>query len=585
MTTSLFVAAFLWLCSGVQGFDTGPHNDITRNVLELYGYSTPAQQLAALTNWFTDVYAFSFSLAVDIRVIPKHLPELEQSHDNNLYSIIYGANYIAQHTVNTRAAIQQVAATNDVVGYLALLGTSVHTVQDFYAHSNWASLRLRESCGCYGIKETVFDGLVESDGDIAKLLETRPWVGGYSTYMWEDQYFPNYNVHSGIVEHGGYCSGINHDSPVRPYFEESISYALSSTLEWVYNVEKWASAVNPDIVANAKQWQPASDADRSALDKNFREAFEVSYSTTAWVFGEDDGHWKGAGSGDFTTFTRSVTSFSSDQTPFTTLYTRDDNPIFLPLVTPSPYAFLNNSVDPQGFVVANRTLIRSAIDGFTPFTRLPGNITDLTAVVVRTQEFDIGSEWVSLFDDPDPYASVSIDSFEVREAPASDTQRFTPYWTAMKYIPVSTETVDLTYTLIDAAAASSQGDIIALSAEENKSIKLRFNVSSKAVEGLDSGYNVNPGVYDSKARVLRHEYRGTSVSLYFDARPLKCPSNVEPNWATFCPNSAFTEVGVFKGCDGSRLAATTKSAAMSLHPTSTAAWLIIALAATLALLM
>ena len=51
--------------------------------------------------------------------------------------------------------------------------------------------------------------------------------------------------------------------------------------------------MNPNIVDAAKAWQPADDTQRTQLQDNQNHAFEVSYSTTAWIFGEDNGHWKG----------------------------------------------------------------------------------------------------------------------------------------------------------------------------------------------------------------------------------------------------------------------------------------------------
>ena len=94
----------------------------------------------------------------------QHILPLEEMHCNNLYNIVYGVNYASQHVVridmprltghewpqncrlmvsqlqlNTRNAIRDAAGRGDTLAFMALMGTSVHLYQDFYAHRFVAS--------------------------------------------------------------------------------------------------------------------------------------------------------------------------------------------------------------------------------------------------------------------------------------------------------------------------------------------------------------------------------------------------------------------------------------------------------------
>ncbi|KAJ3299388.1 hypothetical protein HK104_009089 [Borealophlyctis nickersoniae] len=545
----------LSLFSPSTAFDTGPHNDITRNVLELLSYSRDAQALAATTNWFTDVYAFSPSIGNKVSVLPNHIPDLEMMHCNNLYSITHGANYIAQHLLNTRAAVEEVVRRGDVVGFLAVMGTSVHTYQDFYAHSNWAELNPRWDCDCYHNGGTFFSKILASNvnGSVDRLIDQHPALAGWNTYEWRDRNYPNFNVFGGIVEHGEYCAGINKDSYVRPHYEETYAFAFAATMEWLYNIEKWAEAVDSNrAVLNAAKGWTATGKDHDGLYQNFNNAFEVSYSTTAWVFGQDDGHWKGEGTGSVRTFVASVTDFSKSNTTYTQYYLRSDNPIYKLITNPSPYTFLTDSLDPStGDVVGNDTLINLATRNFTPFDQLPAQFQNLTAVVVRTTQFSVSDAFTSLFSNPDPWALVSIGGLEIKEAPMKNKKSFTPYWTAIKFVPINTTTVDISYKLIDAEATKSMGSQIPITNNNGGTLNLQFDASNNTL-ATDSGVR---GVYNTSTNVLKVSNDSNSVSLYVDTRNLQCAgSRGNKPYIAICGNTAFGELGTYTGCDGSKLA-------------------------------
>ncbi|TPX62338.1 hypothetical protein PhCBS80983_g00543 [Powellomyces hirtus] len=559
---ALAVAAFF--PGSILGFDTGPHNDMVRNAFEIFGYSREAGMLASVTNWWTDMYAFSPNLPKS-SVTPAHISQLEQMHCNNLYSIVYGANYITQHVVNTRAAVQDAVRRKDTLAYLAILGTSVHTYQDFYAHSNWANLHLRQSCDCYDVKETFFSELVEANGSVTRMIELNPELTGWGTYEWLGREYPNFNTKGGIVEHGDYCNGVNKDSYVRPWFEETYSYAFASTLEWIYNVEKWAveiDATNATLNA-ARSWVPPDQASADGLQKNFDAAFEVSYSATQAMFGESDGHWKGQGSGSISTFAASVVTFSGTETPYTNLFLRPQDPVYQLIVSPSPYTYLNTSVGPTGDVVPNQAVISAALESFTPYSALPSKYTtDLTAVVVRTTRFTVSDAKTGRFSDPDPWAAITIGGFEIKEAPMRNQKDFRPYWTAIKFVSKSATSIPISYKLNDAATSSSFEQIIPITGTAAGTLEMTFTPDTKVV----AADGISSGVYSNYSTTfISRSLDGSSVELYVDARPLTCgTAGQNGTFITFCPNTAYGEMGVFGGCDGSRWAEVQADSAASM---------------------
>ncbi|KAJ3009049.1 hypothetical protein HKX48_008199 [Thoreauomyces humboldtii] len=595
-TSRVAAAASVLFClpSIVHAFDTGPHNDITRNVLENYGYSRDAQVLSAISNWFTDAYAFSPDLPhITGKVTPAHIADLEEQHCNNLYSIVYGANYISQHVVNTQAAVRDAIAKADTMRFLAVLGLSLHTYQDFYAHSNWATLHLRQDCTCYGVEQTFFSDLVANGGSVAAMLDKKPELVGWMTYEWLGREYPNFNTQGGTITHGDYCDGINSDSYIRPHFEETFSYALAASLEWVYNVEKWAAAADPTnaTLNAAKAWAAPNATASSQLYANLDHAFEVSYSATQAVFGEANGHWKGEGSGSIGTFAESSVSFATSDTPYTDQFLRATDPIYTHVTQPSLYTYLNTSTSQGGDVVENTPILMLAVAAFTPYDQLPNSVTDLVAVVVRTKKFTISDSQTGHFSDPDPWAQVTIGGFEIREAPMRNQKSFMPYWTAIKWVPRTAGPQTISYQLIDAGSTSKLEQNIPISGNAAGTLDVNFDITSKVV----SGGNLTTAVYSNYTNtVVSTSPDGTTVEVYFDARPLRCAGdtlggvsreNVTTHKAyiTFCPNSAYGEMGVFGGCDGSRWAALgVEGSATGLRPKCWLAGLTLAIVALMA---
>lgn len=108
--------------------------------------------------------------------------------------------------------MQAAAREKNVLKYISLLANSIHATQDLYTHSNWPELNIRSNCDCLDARRTFLSVLQESGG--RGINEFDGWKGleGIHTYNWKGPAFPNFNTHPGGVEHGEFCTGINHDN-------------------------------------------------------------------------------------------------------------------------------------------------------------------------------------------------------------------------------------------------------------------------------------------------------------------------------------------------------------------------------------
>lgn len=553
------VSVVLLLPSSSRAFDTGAHSDLTRNSLNLYGYSRDAQYMGAFSNWLTDLYAFSPSMVAGLDVVPDYIPELETFHCNNLYSIVFGANYMARFTLNTINAVKDAVRRGAVLDYLAILGTSLHVYQDFYAHSNWASVKRRSRCDCYEMTGTFFDSLTRANGSVEAMVNLEPEYLGFITYSYGGAGYPHFNIFSANVEHGGYCDGINADSYVRPKYESTYSYAFAASMEWIYNYERWAA--DAAFVARAKAWTAGNFT--TELYRDFNASFEVSYASTQLYFGESDGHWKGPGSGDTSTFAVSTAQLASDDNDvFQQLYLRNATPppVWSLLATPPLYSFLNTSTNSDGDVIPDTVALRSTVGNFTSFGSLPANYTNLTAVVLRTTSYNVSDDFNEFIGGkPGPWAYITIDGMDILEAPMMDTQAWTPFWTAIKFVPIQSTAVQINYSLVTVGGNSNWGERVPI-APRDGTLEMAFDTRSNTLSGDATG------VHDTFATAFSSSANGSQVTIYVDSRPLKCPGT--PNTSSlvvFCDNTAYGEIGSFPTCEASTLPPLGESGASSIR--------------------
>ena len=274
---SLFLLVMLF-APPAFAFDGGYHLDLTRDAMQGSSYGQGAIEAAQVANWYDDGFesakriisedptAFTIPLEWlgfgDInypgissgwgdRFGPSNLRDLSDVylHFDQL------ANYNEVKTAwnrliqNTHRAVLQAQANNDPLGYLTVLGATLHTVQDFYAHANWAELTVS---GAWDGEATWFD---------------------VPTAVRESE-----NIYTHHAAPGFYHDQMNKDQALRPYFATAYREAYYASDQWVHLLDWWITPAFKDQVLAAQT--PDSD----------KEYEYVRY--LCWY----SGHWKGPAS-------------------------------------------------------------------------------------------------------------------------------------------------------------------------------------------------------------------------------------------------------------------------------------------------
>eukprot|EP01089_Gocevia_fonbrunei_P006129 TRINITY_DN1667_c0_g1_i1.p1 TRINITY_DN1667_c0_g1~~TRINITY_DN1667_c0_g1_i1.p1 ORF type:complete len:544 (+),score=113.30 TRINITY_DN1667_c0_g1_i1:72-1703(+) len=508
---------FLLVVALSYGYDTGHHADLTRNVLHLLGYNNNAQDVAAVTNWMVDYFSYTLE--------KEKIIELHALHFDNLFSLQNISFYWTTLASNTRNAIKAAVAKNDHLTYLATIGASIHAVQDFYTHSTWAEMH-QTVCNCYR-DETWFTQLKAVNGSVLQLVNTFQSIATYSYGDGENncEEYIQYCLPA-QKEHGDYCGGVNKDSYVRPFFENSYGFGFAASYEWVYNIHNWANeeANGASVISNAKAYSPSGD-DKDDLEFTVEQSVLISYATKTPF--SDDGHWKGPGSGSFKRFGTSGITFLAEENIYKDLFL--EKQIWKPLITPNPY-----HVDPA----ANQAY-SSAVEYFQAFSEIPIADRNFTKVKVRTVKVDIPDK----INTPSPYAIVTIDGQDFEEAVQIDKINFSPHWTAIKFIPATSTNIEIVYALYNDKFPRSddQFDL----ADGDGKIRMTMDVFSHKLVG-NGGTDLD-GVYDTTATAFAVDYDGNEVSFFVTQQQYGgCVVTGFPE--PFCPDEAYTYLLAYSSC-------------------------------------
>lgn len=375
-------------------FDTGHHADLTHEVMAEQGFNQTAIEVAQVENWLVDYYSS--------QPIAGLKEDLERLHFDNLFTEVKVKNAWDNLAVNTQRAVQQAAREQNALKIVALFGISLHAVQDFYTHSNWAALH-------------------PGQGD------------GYSTLTWFDTtdrtgvYTGRYDREGDQPEHGGYDFGLNHDSYVRPGWDKAYVFAYSGSRQWMHHIRDWVNEVDPDMWSEALALSLPS-GDLTALSADLAAVYRIS----EWIdVGEQDGHWKGNGSGSNTEFLA-----------FTTMWTASPDSIFV-----------DHFKEDRWF----ESLIVGLDSGRAPTQPVPdirSVLMDKKAVIVRS--LSVKEDDTRFFEraidpggEPDFYASITIAGQRFIEAMQLERASIRPSWTSIKFVDSSETTIPIQYELWD----------------------------------------------------------------------------------------------------------------------------------------
>ncbi len=440
-----FVALGMAASSGpARAFDTGHHVDLTRIAMQELGFNATAIGVAQMENWLVDFYS-SADLTGQIK------PFVERMHFDKLLTEAEVTNYWGRLTVNTRIAVRASVLAKDRLRLLTVIGMSFHAVQDFYTHSNWVETHPRADNAPF---------------------RTETWFNSNSAGLGiRTGNYPNNDPIAPATDHGDYFQGMNHDSYVRPRWQDAYVFAYAASKEWLNACKRWAAEVDPDFWTLARNitLTPAQQTD---LSVDLTAAYRISEWITDLGLGGADGHWKGNGSGS-----------AADFVPFFATWTTAADSIFVQQFRVKQW-YLDLSGNLTG-----------ATPPATPVPAVPKIITnDRRAVIISTVSFTdlstgvFDSKFDPPFGTPDFYAQISLGGETFLEAMQVDKGDFLPYWTTIKFVPTTTQGIDIRYELWDEDGIGFSDDQADINpAAGVRGLNFRFTIASHQLSGDLSG--------------------------------------------------------------------------------------------------
>jgi len=290
----------LGLAAWGHAFDTGHHFDATRQAARSNQFNDFAARVMQLQNWYVDYYSNQPGYE------DKHL--LDLLHFDNLDTTKKVRVYWAYLTNNTRKAVQAAAKQGNVLRALTVCGMSLHAIQDFYTHSNWAETH-RPIGNAYN-GNTWFDKPPAAN-------DSSIFTGSYPT--------PEPPPNPLTLTHGSYSYGLNHDAYGRPRFDEAYVFAVMASNQWLFTIGQWVEQVRPGFFQKMRDYNDRDYA--GPLDSDLYYLYRISeWTRKPGIPFENlptylDGKWKGEFSGAITTWAYVNGLFVTHITPFSLQFT------------------------------------------------------------------------------------------------------------------------------------------------------------------------------------------------------------------------------------------------------------------------
>jgi hypothetical protein len=290
------VAAFAAAPAGA--FDAGPHSDVTRDALTSEGFGASAADVGVAENWFVDLYWNAkkdpYSGHGDAKVIAGAQPtpfEIEHwsprviEATNHMHFDSSDPAYPDLKTAQgfdeewqrfmkvTQQQLAKAKREQDPMSVVAVIGMSLHTVQDFYAHTNWTEKydEFRSPSGpdwraSFGSHPTYFD--VPKAARDGKTL--------YSGVDGAQRSHGKWNTYDNKDD---ISTTLNKDWAGRPLYQRAYVTAYFASRQWVRAARGW--------LGDDALWARAQ-----RLKAPFGTSFDLTASENISKY---SGHWQGSG--------------------------------------------------------------------------------------------------------------------------------------------------------------------------------------------------------------------------------------------------------------------------------------------------
>ena len=267
----LALAVGLIVANPAMAFDTGPHFDMTEDVMRAEGFSDNAIRTAQAANFLIDFHEFigneKFARALDpgcraqLAAVLKIGDSLQHFDDlETPTEVSHRWDSMIEGTKKVAGLYEKLPTGPDILGLVALLGASLHNVQDFYAHSNWVEFVGKGTLAPYGTSPTW----------LSVDRATREALNVYTRRKKDNP--PR--------THGEWNTvGLTKDWSGRPLHREAYTCAWFATRQWV---RLFRSFVGPQTWAKMQAFQQAS----------FDPQWDWVHARKISSYG---GHWNGNG--------------------------------------------------------------------------------------------------------------------------------------------------------------------------------------------------------------------------------------------------------------------------------------------------
>lgn len=449
------------LARPAEAFDTGHHFDLTGAALVSEGFTPAAVRHAQIGNWVTDY------LNLPLVAEPAVIAQFDKLHFDDLPTDDAVRAQWRALVANTRGATEAAARAEDPEAILALLGMSVHAVQDFYSHSNWVELHPRAAAGPFRTATYFADPLGET---LPLVTSAHP---DHADEPWQ--------------AHGDYYHGMNKDSCVRAGWDEAYVFADAATREWVAAMRGWAEGVAPGSWEAVRSWRPGFSGHR-----DLKRQVVAAHRLSAWgslgavsqlglvrrmIPTGIDGHWKGNGSGSLVGTLLATLGSASPRASSVTAKAI----LLAPVIT-------SGMATPGDRGGENSTFDRAAAG---PQTDVPPRPMAGKAIIVRTLAVRATHPGLDPFSRPDFYARVTIGKQTFVEATQLDRSAITPAWSAIAIVPANQRRLPLSYALWDQDYPDPD-DRVAITPGSGV-LRCWLDPATGEVGGLPPGVRAEPG--------------------------------------------------------------------------------------------
>lgn len=259
----LACAIFLIAPGSASAFDTGPHADITVDAMLDEGFGQTAAGVGRIDNWFVDMYGnasdYPYSGHADwYKVLlggaVLNSEDWSQAVVDSAYKSHFDSSVPASNTTagieyewqrirtNVFNMVQTAKQHKNPIELLTVIGMSLHTLQDFYSHTNWSEPL---GSGVFDAPgwDTHNEGLTPTFWDVMPAVRTAVhlYAGGATDIPRKHGYWKEDPAKS-----------MAKDDPGRPNFDNAYMASTFASRQWIQAIRGWLG--DPALWAAAQNW-------------------------------------------------------------------------------------------------------------------------------------------------------------------------------------------------------------------------------------------------------------------------------------------------------------------------------------------